>query len=302
MPAKGSEVANAMPLNDLALTAGADLAARLLREGDLSGQTVARLDVLMHQFATYAERGHAVASLSRVTPSIVEGFIATSTSEMDPPGPSLQYFRRLAVRQLFRCCRERGFDLGDPTVDVVLPSRSRAAFRPLEDEEVELCRAVTVGVASTRSSAAWALCEATARTAELAALTVGDVDLDEGQIWLHGSSRLDERWGELTEWGRIQVRRHLSGLPKNPETLLIDGGRPGTSIAQSSAVGVIGRTLRRAGLGENPAVRPSSIAAWTGRRLFDSSGQIDLAARRLGMRSLDRTAIFIGWDWSHDDG
>ena len=50
-----------------------------------------------------------------------------------------------------------------------------------------------------------------------------------------------------------------------------------------------------------PAVRPSSIAAWAGRALFDRTGQIDLVARRLGMRSLDRTAIFIGWDWLPDD-
>ncbi|HUF99714.1 MAG TPA: hypothetical protein VMM60_16425 [Ilumatobacter sp.] len=239
--------------------------------------------------------------LSHVTPAVVESFIAAPTSGRTAPGPSLRYFRRLAVRQLFRACRAHGLDFGDPTVDLVLPSRSRAAFRPLEDEEVEFCRAVAVGVTSSRPGAAWALCEATARTAELAALTVGDVHLDEGQIWLHGSNRLDERWGELTEWGRIQVRRHLSGLPKNPETLLIGGGRPGTSIAQSSAVGIIGRTLRRAGLGEDPAVRPSSITAWTGRRLFDTSGRIGLVARRLGMRSLDRTATFIGWDWSHDD-
>lgn len=255
----------------------------------------------MHQFASFVERGNGLDSLSRVTPALVAGFIAAPTADLAAPGPSLQYFRRLAVRQLFRACRERGIDLGDPTVDVVLPSRSRAAFRPLEDDEVEICRAAAISVTSTRPSAAWALCEATARTAELAALNVGDVDLERGRVWLHASARLDERWGELTEWGLVQLRRHLAGLPKAPNTLLIDGGTPGTSIAQSSAVGVIGRTLRRAGLGEDPAVRPSSIAAWAGRALFDRTGQIDIVARRLGMRSLDRTAIFIGWDWLPDD-
>ena len=158
-----------------------------------------------------------------------------------------------------------------------------------------------MSVTSTRPSGAWALCEATARTAELAALTVGDVDLERRRVWLHGSARLDERWGELTEWGHVQLRRHLNGLPAASETLLFDGGKPGTSIAQSSAVGVIGRTLRRAGLGEDPAIRPSSIAAWAGRAIFDRTGRIDLVGRRLGMRSLDRTAIFIGWDWLPDD-
>jgi integrase len=267
----------------------------------LREQTVARLDALMHQFASFVERGHGLDKLSRVTPAIVAAFIAAPSADLAAPGPSLQQFRRLAVRQLFRVCRELDPDLGDPTVDVVLPSRSRAAFRPLDDDEIELCRAVSVSVTSTRPSAAWALCEATARTAELTALTVGDVDLERRRVHLRASARLDERWGELTDWGCVQLRRHLGELPNTPETLLIDGGTPGTSIAQSSAVGVIGRTLRRAGLGDDPSVRPSSIAAWAGRVIFDRTGQIDLVARRLGMRSLDRTAIFIGWDWLPDD-
>jgi integrase len=290
-----------MPSPDLAPTTAADAAASMLRDSDLSEQTVARLDVLMHQFASFVERGHQLGLLSQVTPALAERFIVAPTVDLASPGQSLQYFRRLAVRHLFRACRELNLDLGDPTIDVALPSRVRAAFRPLEDDEVELCRAASMSVASTRPSAAWALCEATARTAELAALTVGDVDLERRRVWLHGSARLDDRWGELTEWGQVQVRRHLNGLPKASETLLIDGGRPGSSIAQSSAVGVIGQTLRRAGLREDPAVRPSSIAAWAGGSLFDSTGRIDVVARRLGMRSLDRTAVFIGWDWLHDD-
>src|SRR5207249_11785755 len=113
--------------------------------------------------------------MRRLPPAVVVSFILAPTSDLAAPGASLKYFRRLAVRQLFRACRANELDFGDPTVDLVLPSRRRAAFRPLEDEEIELCRAVAMGVTSSRPGAAWALCEATVRTAELAALTVGDV-------------------------------------------------------------------------------------------------------------------------------
>jgi integrase/recombinase XerC len=60
--------------------------------------------------------------------------------------------------------------------------------------------------------------------------------------------------------------------------------------------------LTHAGLGEAPDVRPSSVAAWAGRRIFEETGRIDVAAQRLGMRSLDRAARFIGWDWAANGG
>src|SRR5437762_11680460 len=119
----------AMPSKDLAPTSGADLAARSLGGTGLSDQTVARLHVLMKQFARFAEHGHGLDSMRRITPAVVASFILAPTSDLAVPGPSLQYFRRLAVRQLFRACRASGLDFGDPTVDLVLPSRSRAAFR-----------------------------------------------------------------------------------------------------------------------------------------------------------------------------
>jgi hypothetical protein len=54
--------------------------------------------------------------------------------------------------------------------------------------------------------------------------------------------------------------------------------------------------LRRAGLTTDAAVRPASVAAWAGRRLFDEGVALEEVARRLGIRSLDRTASFIGLD------
>ena len=45
-------------------------------------------------------------------------------------------------------------------------------------------------------------------------------------------------------------------------------------------------------------LRPSSVAAWAGRRCFDETGDITKVAQLLGVRSLDQAARIIGWDWT----
>jgi integrase/recombinase XerC len=56
--------------------------------------------------------------------------------------------------------------------------------------------------------------------------------------------------------------------------------------------------LRRAGLASEPDVRPVSVPAWVGVQVLAETGRIDEVARRLGVRSLDRAAALIGWDWT----
>jgi len=56
----------------------------------------------------------------------------------------------------------------------------------------------------------------------------------------------------------------------------------------------------RSGLAGEPDVRPASVAAWAGRKVFDTTGSIEEAARVLGVRSLDRAARLIALDWSED--
>ena len=56
-------------------------------------------------------------------------------------------------------------------------------------------------------------------------------------------------------------------------------------------------TLVRAGLSGEPDVGPGSLAAWAGRRVMRETGRIEAVAVALGVRSLDRAALIIGWDW-----
>ena len=276
-----------------------DAVAALVREKELSLQTLVRLEALMRQFARFIEDGFGIRDLTEVPIHAAERYVTAPCADGTEPGASIRYFRRLAVRTLFRVMRSQGLEVGDPTLDLVLPSRARGNFRPLEDDEVELCRAACVGTATrNRAAAVWALGEATVRTGELPRIRRAAVDVAAGAVWITGTARSDARRGALTEWGRAQLARYLADEPGTDGDLVLYAGDPASALAQSSAVGAISRTLARAGLGDAPDVRPSSLAAWAGRKIFDETGRIDVAAKRLGMRSLDRTAAFIGWEWA----
>jgi integrase/recombinase XerC len=94
------------------------------------------------------------------------------------------------------------------------------------------------------------------------------------------------------------LRRRLDELDGDHSTPVVYAGASGPRSGQVSACLAIDDVLRRAGLSAEPDVRPSSIAAWAGRRILAETDRIDVVARRLGMRSLDRTARFIAWDWN----
>ena len=81
---------------------------------------------------------------------------------------------------------------------------------------------------------------------------------------------------------------------------LLYRGNGDRDVGQVSSCIALTDVLRRAGLAEEPDVRPASIVAWAGRRILEETGRIDEVARRLGMRSLDRAARFIDWSWSED--
>ena len=206
--------------------------------------------------------------------------------------------RRTALRTFFRSARQLGLLEGDPSVDVVLPVKSALLTRPLTDDEVGLCRSCALtSLSETRRPAAWALAEATVRTAELPNVTSSDVDLDSGRVWIRGVTRTTARWGVLSEWGLAQLERRLRAM-RDLDVPVVYSGRRGGESGQSSSSMAICDTLTRAGLGDEPDVRPLSITAWAGVKIFEQTGRIDAVASRLGMRSLDRAALLIGWNWN----
>ena len=276
-----------------------DAVAELRGGGTLTEQSLRRIEVLIGRFGEFATSGLGRSSLAEVSPDDARLFVEASGASGEPSVATM-HLRRCAVRMLFGAARRIGVVDGDPTLDLVLPAKSSLRSRPLSDDEVALCRSAALySLTSTRLAAAWALAEASARTAELPRLTVADVDLEGRRVWVHGSRRTEARWGVLSEWGGLQLARHLDSRSDwSAEDPLIYRGRGSEASKQASSCVAIGEVLTRAGLGGEADVRPVSVAAWAGRRVFAESGRIDEVTRRLGMRSLDRAAQLIDLDWA----
>jgi integrase/recombinase XerC len=271
------------------------VASSVTADGLLSPQTSARMLDLHQRFAQFGASAFGIEKLEAVEPTFVAAFVRAKGRNHRTPSVATMHLRRSAVRLLFRTARSLSLVTTDPTLDLELPPRSGVAGRPLSDDEVVVCRTASLlSLTNTRLSATWALAEATARTAELPRLSVADLDLDQGRVWIHGSSRTEPRWGALTEWGVRQLERHLRD---HPASRLVYGGAGSAESRQASSCQAIGETLRRAGLGSEPDVRPVSVAAWAGARVLAETGRIEDVARTLGVRSLDRAARIIGYDW-----
>ncbi len=277
-----------------------DITVRALRErlpelDQLTGQTTRRVDEIVGRFETFLLNGFAVDSLGDVTAEHAELFVKAK-GRRGVPSTATMHLRRSALRLFFRFAREVQAIDDDPTLDLALSPRSLLHTRPLDDDEIALGRSFSLHtLAATRHSAAWALAEATARTSELPHVTTDDLDIDNMRVWLHGGSKGVARWGLLDEWGVQQLDRRARFL--RGDKRLIYQGHGSEESQQASCCNAINDTLIRAGLGGEPDVRPASVPAWTGRRVYNETQSIEEVARRLGIRSLDAASLFIANDW-----
>jgi integrase/recombinase XerC len=273
---------------------------RVLRSSaGLSEQSERRLVEVICRFLRYLD-GAGISSLTETSPAAVRDFVLARSATTDAaPSVATSHLRRSAVRLLFRVLRQLSRVEHDPTLDLVLPPRSSLQARPLTDDEVALGRSFSLhSLVETRRPAAWALAEASARTAEIPNVCVRDLDLVAGRVWLAGGTKVEPRYASLTMWGARALERRLETIGTDPDTSLVYEGCGSPESRQASACDAIGETLRRAGLGDEPDVRPTSVTAWAGQKVLDETGRIDDVARALGMRSLDRAANLIGWDWT----
>ena len=259
-----------------------------------------RTSGILDRFGRFAADGCGLADLRQVTAEAAQAFVTAPTSDGAPPSASTMHWRRTALRLLFKAARRNGLADGDPTLDLDLPPRSPLGARPLTDDEVTLCRsAAQWSLGGSRRAAAWALAEATCRSSELPNVTGDDVDLDSGEVWIGGGKATEPRHGQLSDWGLVQVRARIAEL-EAPSLPLVYSGRSPAGAGQVSGASAIVDVLARAGLHQEPDVRPGSVAAWAGRRVLEDTGRIDCAARALGVRSLDRAAAIVAWDWRAD--
>jgi integrase len=277
--------------------ASVELAAAIEASLLLSTQTRQRFVSTANRFFSFSRRGYGLEWLDEVTPEIVRAFVLAPLEDREPCVATM-HLRRAVVRFVFRQARDLGLVDHDPCVDLVLPPRSSLAARPLTDDEIAVCRSYSLtSLTNTRTPAAWALAESTARTAEIPHIRVRDIDLSCQRVWLHGSRRTVERWAPLTPWGATQLKRSIDMLD-GLDAPLVYAANGSAASGQASSCIAVSDTLVRAGLGRERDLRPVSVAAWAGRSLLDQTGRIDAVARLLGVRSLDRAARIVAWDWT----
>ena len=106
-----------------------------------------------------------------------------------------------------------------------------------------------------------------------------------------------ERRARLTE-ADLRRARELMARYDGADVPLVYSASGSAESAQAASCIAVTDTLVRAGLGREPDVRPVSVAAWAGRSLLDQTGRIDAVTRLLGVRSLDRAARIVAWDWT----
>lgn len=262
-----------------------------------TGRTTRRADEIAARFGLFLQRAFDINYIVDVKSEHVSAFVHAkgSTGEM---ATATKHVKRSVLRLLFRVARQEfGFE-GDPTIDLILPARTMLSARPLTDDEVMLGRSYSLRTTKeTRQPAAWALCEATAITAELGYITTDDLDLDcenGPRVWLHGSRNREERWGFLDDWGATQLERRAKQVGDGYLTYASKGSEESRHVSCCNA---IRDTLIRAGLDSERDVKPPSVAAWAGVNALEETGSIDGAALRLGIRSLDTAARFINFNW-----
>lgn len=294
------------PLEELAAT----VRARWAADGTFTPATIEKCGEAVARFCRRLHHQGLIGP-AEITAAHCRGFIDATTSGGQRPELTTRHSRRSALRMFFRTLRDLGYDLGDPSLDLVLPARTERAARPLSDLEVTLGRASSrLGEAGGRSlhrAVCWALGETTAVTSEISALRLGDLDDPSSPHWvrLPGTRRHTPRLGELTDWGAAILQRQADLIRQRrggPTTLLTYRGthQPGQPAAQSAVCNALANVLTAAGLNEEADVRPASLRNWAGRRLYDGGMPLEQVARRMGTRSLDTTAADIALDWQRE--
>jgi len=290
--AAGADRADFAPSVALATVAG-------LLDGDSSEQFSVSLARLLPKLGRHLEAARRVDDVRNVSAADVRAWVNAPLPDGAMPSIATRHNRRSAARFGFRLLREAGVVVHDPTLDLILPARSGGReARPLTDQEIELGRAAarrTLG--ETRRPGLWALAEATATTHEIPRVRADHLDLDQGTVFLSGSSKTLPRVEKLTDWGIDALERRVREIGTAHRPLVYEGAGKSASSMQAASAMTLTKILTQAGLRHDPAVMPASVRAWAGERVFQTTGRIEGAAVALGCHTLDTAAAIIGFDW-----
>lgn len=267
--------------------------ADLRRADSFTAQTRDRFATLWQRFVAFAT-AFGVTRVVEVTTDLVRTFVFAPTKDGRAPSPATTKLRRSAIRTLWRALRDVQLAVGDPTLDLDLEKGAARPTRPLTNDEVERCRWASLGtIVPSRLPALWALLEAGAATGEAPHVTFATVDEATSTVLLPGTRKLEARRVALTPWGLTQLQRRAREIG-DASTPLVYAGERSEQSAQSSACRGVETIFKWAWI-DDPMVRPSSVRAWVGQRVFVLTGRIEAVALELGLQSLDAAATVIGF-------
>lgn len=280
-------------------------------QGQMSPQTSRSFGQLLKRYEHYA-RARGIVLVDDVTADFAEDFVfaqgRTRHGRIGESATATLHQRRAVLRSFYRTLRELGLSDADPTRDIRLPERTKTVIRPLdEDEAIALRHAAEYVSRPSRHAAAAALALSGGHTGEIGHARVRDLDQDAVAVWMHGSTRTDPRWCPLDPWALrvLQARAaFVSRQQRTPEAacnarLAVSSAPAPDEQLQARACVALSDIIRRIGLGADPRVKPASLTAYAAVRIFDETGKIESVARGLGLRSLDRAADLVGYDWAH---
>jgi integrase len=271
----------------------------LVESGDYAATTLEKAAVVIGRFVSYLEGRYRLEDVHDISGDHVFSFIAAPPlgSELRVPRPSTESVRWWALDLWFRTLRGLDLYAGDPFLDAERSRRPPSVSRPLVDAEVERARKHAPSYwGDTLGPMRFALAEAMATTSEIASIVVADYDGPGRRLWLPGTPRrLYGRWVPLLPAQIEVIERRIDHLDTRDglTPLARDHTKPNRGEAISVALRKI---LVRAGLTRqaDPRVKPSSIRAWGGRRLYDETGDLEDVSRCLGLRNLESTRCLIG--------
>ena len=219
-----------------------------------------------------ASASAATASrLTGVSPAVGRAFVLAPCSRQ-PPFGLVDAPPSDGAAVVVPVGRRIGTSRRDPTLDLSLPPRS--GWRParLTDDEIALCRShAAVALTITAGRGVGARRGDVSHDRGRPGHVRGDIDLDEGAVWIHGGDDRD-RWGHLTDWGSFSSSGAWCGTGATPSSRSSTSGDGSAASRPDLLLHRGQRVLVRAGLGDEPDVRPASVAAWAGRQILDETG------------------------------
>lgn len=254
-----------------------------------------------------------IEQVGEVTPNMVYAWCTMPLASGEPSAVNSWNRRRSSVRSFFETCRCLGIADGNPAKAVDFPVRGGRYVNAFDDAAIRQAQDVARSVlGDTRTPCALALSMSGAAPRELANVTVADVDLAGGRVWLHsGGYRCRDRWVPFTDdWcaqaaaDRVQDLRAEFGDEADgvPLVYKAHAKRPTEARQAEAMTTLLTRLLQKARLHEAHKTRAESIREWLAATVFEETGSVEQVALRLGLGSLDAAAHLVGHDWVERSG